>query len=140
MQTNAKKSHTRPLETAVESPLGGLIIYALIGILLVAIILLPPISAAERVLSFGYADIPTQEGGFVTAEDGAQLMVLPEGIESRTKNHHFGWDGKFASHSPGMLIIFWATVARHNYPQHILRKSTTTQYRRYRGINPTAHA
>jgi len=85
MQSNANKSYTRPLETAVESPVGGLVIYALIAVLLVAIILLPPISAAERILSVGYVAIPTQDGGFVTAEDGAQLMILPEGIESKTK-------------------------------------------------------
>jgi spore germination protein YaaH len=85
MQSNANKSYTRPIESAVESPLGGLIIYGLIALLLVAIILLPPISVAERILSVGYTNIPTQDGGFVTTEDGAQLMVLPEGIESKTK-------------------------------------------------------
>jgi spore germination protein YaaH len=64
--------------------LGGLAIYVLILGLLVAIILLPPISAVDRVLSYGYADIP-EEGGFVTAEDGAQLLILPEGLQGRTK-------------------------------------------------------
>jgi spore germination protein len=68
----------------VKGFLGGLAIYGLIIILLVAIIMLPPISAAERILSYGYANIP-EEGGFVTAEDGAQLMVLPEGIQGKTK-------------------------------------------------------
>jgi spore germination protein YaaH len=65
--------------------LGSLVIYALIVVLLVATMLLPPISAAERILSFGYADIPAEEGGFVTAEDGAQLIILPEGVEHKTK-------------------------------------------------------
>ncbi len=64
---------------------GSLLIYGLIIVLLVAIFMLPPISAAERILSYGYADIPTEEGGFVTAEDGAQVMVLPEGIQGKTK-------------------------------------------------------
>jgi hypothetical protein len=64
--------------------LGGLAIYVLILGLLVAIILLPPISAVDRVLSYGYVDIP-EEGGFVTAEDGAQLLILPEGLQGRTK-------------------------------------------------------
>lgn len=65
--------------------LGSLLIYGLIIVLLVAIFMLPPISAAERILSYGYTDIPTEEGGFVTAEDGAQVMVLPEGIQGKTK-------------------------------------------------------
>jgi hypothetical protein len=68
----------------VKGFLGGLAIYGLIIILLVAIIMLPPISAAERILSYGYAKIP-EEGGFVTAEDGAQLIVLPEGMQGKTK-------------------------------------------------------
>jgi hypothetical protein len=69
----------------IKSLLGGLVIYGLIIVLLVAIIMLPPISAAERILSYGYTDIPTEEGGLVTAEDGAQLLVLPEGIQGKTK-------------------------------------------------------
>jgi hypothetical protein len=67
------------------SLLGSLVIYGLIIVLVVAIFMLPPISAAERVLSYGYADIPTEGGGFVTAEDGAQVVVLPEGIQGKTK-------------------------------------------------------
>jgi len=69
----------------VASFLGSLVIYGLIIVLLVAIFMLPPISAAERILSYGYADIPTEQGGFVTAEDGAQVIVLPEGIQGKTK-------------------------------------------------------
>jgi len=65
--------------------LGSLVIYGLIIVLLVAIFMLPPISAAERILSYGYADIPTEEGGSVTAEDGAQVIILPEGIQGKTK-------------------------------------------------------
>jgi hypothetical protein len=68
-----------------KSLLSGLVIYGLIIVLLVAIIMLPPISAAERILSYGYTNIPTEEGGFVTAEDGAQLLVPPEGIQGKTK-------------------------------------------------------
>ena len=129
MQTDAKKSHTRPLESAVESPLGGLIIYALIGILLVAIILLPPISAAERLLSFGYADIPTQEGGFVTAEDGAQLMILPEGIESKTKvNFSVIPRSSFLEGSAGNDLL----KAAENIPLWLIMKSPYYQIR-FRG-------
>ncbi len=85
MQSNANKSWSCPLESVVESPLGGIIIYALVAILFVAVILLPPISAVERILSYGYVQIPAQQGGFVITEDGAQLVVLPEGIQSKTK-------------------------------------------------------
>jgi spore germination protein YaaH len=85
MTGNANKTWSSPFESAVESTVGGLVIYGLIVVLLVAIILLPPISAAERILSYGYAKIPTQDGGFVSTDDGAQLMILPEGIQSKTK-------------------------------------------------------
>jgi spore germination protein YaaH len=54
-------------------------------ILVLAIIFLPPISLAERIFSLGYANISSEEGGFVNAGDGAQLMVLPEGIQGKTK-------------------------------------------------------
>jgi spore germination protein YaaH len=85
MESDMNKSWLHSVESVLESAVGGLAIYGLIAILLVAIILLPPISAGERVLSYGYVKIPTQEGGSVTADDGAQLMVLPEGIQSKTK-------------------------------------------------------
>jgi spore germination protein YaaH len=85
MESNMSGSGLRSAESAIESALGGLIIYGLIAILLVASILLPPISAAERILSYGYAKIPTQEGGVVSSDDGAQVMILPEGIKSKTK-------------------------------------------------------
>ncbi|UCC88546.1 MAG: beta-galactosidase [Anaerolineales bacterium] len=85
MHSNANNTWSSPFENVIESTLGGLIIYGLIVVLLVAIILLPPVSAAERILSYGYAKIPTQEGGFVSTDDGAQLMILPEGIQSKTR-------------------------------------------------------
>ena len=81
MQDNADNSGSDP----GRNLLGWFAIYAVIIVLVVVILLLPPISAAERVFSVGYTNIPAEEGGFVTAEDEAQLMVLPEGVEGRTK-------------------------------------------------------
>jgi hypothetical protein len=132
MQTNANKSYTRPLDSAVESPLGGLIIYALIAVLLVAIILLPPISAAERILSYGYADIPTQDGGFVTTEDGAQLMILPEGIQSRTKIKFTPIPrSSFLEGSAGSALL----KAAENIPLWLIMKSPYYQVE-FRGQEP----
>jgi hypothetical protein len=81
MQGNVNNAPSSP----VKSLLGGMAIYVLIVVLLVAIVLLPPISAVDRVLSVGYTTIPAEEGGFVTAEDGAQLMLFPEGTQNDTK-------------------------------------------------------
>ncbi len=85
MESNVNKSWLHSFESVIEGTLGGLVIYGLIAILLVASILLPPISAGERLLSYGYAKIPTQEGGLVSTDDGAQVMILPEGMKGRTK-------------------------------------------------------
>jgi spore germination protein YaaH len=132
MQGNMNKSWSRPIERVVEGPLGGLVIYGLIGVLLVAVILLPPISAAERLLSYGYANIPTQDGGSVTTEDGAQLMVLPEGIQSRTKIRFTGIPrSNFLEGSAGSALL----KAAENIPLWLVMKSPYYQIE-FRGQEP----
>lgn len=81
MQGKVDNSRSR----RVVSFLGGLAIYGSLIVLLAVAVLLPPISAAERILGYGYANIPIQEGGYVTSEDGARLVILPEGIQSKTR-------------------------------------------------------
>ena len=72
-----------PLEKAIETTLGGLVIYGLILVLLIASLFLPPVSLAERIMSWGYVKISPQEGGAIALEDGAELSVPPEGARSR---------------------------------------------------------
>jgi len=120
MQSNASKARSRPLEGAVESPVGGLIIYGLIIVLLVAIILLPPISLGERILSYGYARIPAQEGGYVTTDDGAQLMVLPEGMENNARLKFSAIPrSSFLEGSAGNSLL----TAAENIPPWLIMKS-----------------
>lgn len=85
MHGKVNDSWSRPLRSAVEGPLGGLIIYGLLALLLIAGLLLPPISLARRIPSFGYARVPPKEGGYVATEDGTYVIFPPEGIQGRTK-------------------------------------------------------
>ncbi len=126
------KSWLHSVESVLESAVGGLAIYGLIAILLVAIILLPPISAGERVLSYGYVKIPTQEGGSVTADDGAQVMVLPEGIQSKTKiKFSLIPRSNFLEGSAGNALL----TAAENIPLWLIMKSP--YYRiQFRGQEP----
>jgi spore germination protein YaaH len=132
MRGNVNNSWSRPVESAIESPLGGLVIYGLIALLLVAIILLPPISAADRLLSYGYASIPTQEGGYVSTDDGAQVLILPEGIQSKTKIKFTGIArSSFLEGSAGSGLL----KAAENIPLWLIMKSP--YYRiQFRGQEP----
>jgi spore germination protein YaaH len=85
MERNVNRSQLRSFESAIESTLGGLVLYALILILFVASLLLPPISLGEAILSSGYTNIPPQEGGAAVTDDGAQVTILPEGMRGGAK-------------------------------------------------------
>ncbi len=128
MQDEFENSQSRP----VRGCLGSLAIYGLILGLLVAIILLPPISAADRVLGYGYADIP-EEGGFVTAEDGAQLLILPEGIQGKTKVKFTAISrSSFLQGSAGNDLL----TAAESIPLWLIMKSPYYQTQ-FRGQEPT---
>jgi hypothetical protein len=85
MRGKLNDSWSNPVKSAIDSPLAGLLIYGLLAVLLVAILLLPPISLAERLLSMDYVRIPSQEGGYVTAGDSAQVFIPPAGVQGRTR-------------------------------------------------------
>jgi spore germination protein YaaH len=136
MHGKVNNSWPRPVESAIESALGGLVIYGLIAILLVAIILLPPISLADRILSAGYAWIPSQEGGYVTTEDGAQVLILPEGIQSKTRIKFSTLArSSFLEGSAGSSLL----RAAENIPLWLIMKSP--YYRiQFRGQEPPTQA
>jgi hypothetical protein len=73
------------LNGLLEGNRGGLILNALIGVLLVAALLLPPVSAQERVLEAGFVAIDGEWGGSVTDPDGMQVTLLPEGLKDDVK-------------------------------------------------------
>ena len=132
MESNANRSQLRSFESAIESTLGGLVIYALIIILFVASLLLPPISLGEWILSRGYTKIPTQEGGAVVTDDGAQVTILPEGMQGRTKIKFTNVPrSDFLEGSAGSALL----QAAEDIPQWLIMKSP--YYRiQFRDRNP----
>jgi spore germination protein YaaH len=72
-------------DALLEGTVGGLIInFLIIPFLCLAIILLPPVSAAQRILDINY-NIIDQDGGAVRDPDGMQVTFLPEGINRQIK-------------------------------------------------------
>ena len=61
----------------LEGKAGSWFLNLMIVGLLIAAVLLPPVSAQERIFEAGYLDIDHEEGGSVTDPDGMQLTVLP---------------------------------------------------------------
>jgi hypothetical protein len=53
--------------------------------LVIAALLLPPVSAQERILDAGYQTIDSDTGGSVQDSDGMQVTVWPEGMEKNVK-------------------------------------------------------
>ena len=70
----------RALNELLEGKTGGLVLNVLIVVLLIACLLLPPVSAQERILDAGYVAIARDEGGSVLDPDGMQITLLPEGL------------------------------------------------------------
>lgn len=63
---------------------GWVINLGLIPLLIVLSVLLPPVSAMERIFEAGYTTIG-REGGAIRDPDGMQLTLLPEGISGKVK-------------------------------------------------------
>jgi hypothetical protein len=78
-------SWSRPPRSAINSLWVGLLIFGALVVLLLAVILLPPIALAERILSPGYTSISSQAGGYVATPDGLYVSIPPEGIQGKTK-------------------------------------------------------
>ncbi|HFD39131.1 MAG TPA: hypothetical protein ENJ31_04695, partial [Anaerolineae bacterium] len=75
----------RGLTELLEGKTGGWILNVLIAVLVIASLLLPPVSAQERILDAGYTEIDSDEGGAVVDPDGMQVTLLPEGMEKDIK-------------------------------------------------------
>ena len=73
------------LGEALEDKRAGWVLNIAIAALLIAALLLPPVSAQERILDAGYETIDSETGGSVQDPDGTQLTVWPEGMEKDVK-------------------------------------------------------
>jgi hypothetical protein len=69
----------------LEGKTGGWVLNVVIVALVIAGLMLPPVSAQERIFEAGYTSIDRDEGGSVTESDGMQASVLPEGLEKNVK-------------------------------------------------------
>ena len=71
----------------LEGKSGGWLLNVLIAVLVVAALLLPPVSAQDRIFDAGFVDIDRDEGGSVVdpGGDGMQVTVLAEGMEKDVK-------------------------------------------------------
>jgi len=81
----SSNSTASTLRAVLEGKTGGWILNVAIVVLVIAGLLLPPVSAQERVFEAGYRTIDRDEGGSVQDSDGMQVTVLPEGLEKNVK-------------------------------------------------------
>jgi hypothetical protein len=108
-----------------------------LAVVLVAIIfLLPPIALVGRIFSPGYERISTQAGGYVTAEDGAQVSIPPEGVQARTRIKVTVIPrGSFLEGSAGKSLL----KAAETIPPWLIMKSPFYQIQ-FRGGDPPTQA
>jgi hypothetical protein len=69
----------------LEGKRAGWIFNLSIVALLIVAMLLPPVSAQERIMHAGYTEIDSDTGGSVADPDGMQVTVWPEGLEKDVK-------------------------------------------------------
>jgi hypothetical protein len=77
----------RRLSTLLEGRKTALVLNVLIVVLVVLALLLPPVSAQERILDAGYKAISREVGGSINdrAEQKVQLTLLAEGLQDNVK-------------------------------------------------------
>jgi len=69
----------------LEGKRGGLILNVLVAVLVLTCLLLPPVSAQERIFGAGYESIDHKDGGSVVDPDGMQVTLVAEGMEKDAK-------------------------------------------------------
>lgn len=73
------------LGTLLEGKKTGWVLNLLIVVLVILALLLPPVSAQERILEAGFKAIDRDEGGSAQDPDGMQVTLLPEGLQDDVK-------------------------------------------------------
>lgn len=87
MEQGMNPALLRSLEVVLEGRWGGrIVLFAIIPVLLLASILLPPVSFAERVLAAGHTEF-TKAGGSLLDPDGTQLTIPPEAVSGTAQIH-----------------------------------------------------
>jgi hypothetical protein len=76
---------SRGLYALLEGKSGGLVLNGLIVVLVILALILPPVSAQDRILGAGYTTIERDAGGAVVDPDGMQVTLLAEGLEENVK-------------------------------------------------------
>ncbi len=66
----------------LEGKRGAMALNVLIVVMIVLALLLPPVSAQDRILEAGYTAMDRDQGGSVTDPDGMQVTLWPDGLES----------------------------------------------------------
>lgn len=69
----------------LEGRRSGMVAYGLIAVLLIASLLLPPVSAAERLAGAGFESIDSETGGSASDPDGMQVTLWPDGMQGDVK-------------------------------------------------------
>ncbi len=73
------------LNGLLEGKQGGWVLNVMIAVLMISALLLPPVSAQDRLLNRGFVDIDQKDGGSVLDPDGMQVVVLSEGLADDVK-------------------------------------------------------
>ena len=73
------------LNAVLEGERAGWLLNVALAALVIAALLLPPVSAQDRILDAGYEEIDRELGGSVQDADGMQVTVWPEGLEKGAK-------------------------------------------------------
>jgi len=108
------------LASFLESKWGGRILnFLIIPALLIASLLLPPISVGQRLLEAGYVEIP-ETGGAVLDPDGTQITIPPEGVTGPLKIRLTAIPRvTFLEGSAGKALL----AAASGLPNHLIMKS-----------------
>jgi hypothetical protein len=73
------------LGQAIESRAAGIVLNVLIPVLVIVSLLLPPVSAQQRIFEAGYSTIEQEQGGSVVDPDGMQVTLLPAGLRESVR-------------------------------------------------------
>jgi hypothetical protein len=122
------------IESIIEGPLGSFLVnFLLIPALIILVLLLPPVSLADRLLSIGYTRIGPQ-GGSIQSPDGIEVNFLPEGVkQSFRAKLDVVPRSSFLTGSPERNLL----AAAESIPPNLILKSPFYQIK-WRGKSPDA--
>jgi hypothetical protein len=118
----------------LEGKRSGVVAYGVIAVLVIAALLLPPVSASERLMGSGYSSIDSEAGGSVTDPDGMQVTLWSGGMTGDVKLRETSVPmASFLDGSAGSRLV----EAAKTLPATLLVKSPIYEIDA-RGESPTA--